>query len=105
MRRFYQDNNTTTTMTAPNDFPLPTIHSNGTSLRMLLDDYQAAHRALQDFIESYGKIEFNARDYYPQGPYAWDEAHDARLNNNNKIRHVKKYLEAHLTHLASHQQP
>jgi hypothetical protein len=51
----------------------PTIHMNGTSAKMLLNDYENAYYAVDAAIESLLKIEFNARDYYPIDG-AWDEA-------------------------------
>jgi hypothetical protein len=52
----------------------PTIHLNGTSPEMLRDGYTAARQAVGDAIRAMEKIEFNARDYYPQGPDAWRQA-------------------------------
>ena len=57
----------------------PTIHSNGTGKDMLLRDYMAARQAILDAIEAMRKIEFNARDYYPQGPEAWNLAREEQL--------------------------
>lgn len=53
---------------------LPTIHLNGTGAKMLFADYRAAMDAIQDAQEAIRKIEFNARDYYPQGNEAWSAA-------------------------------
>jgi hypothetical protein len=53
---------------------LPTIHLNGTSPQMLLEGYQAARLAVGDAIRALEAIEFNSRDYYPQGPGAWNSA-------------------------------
>ena len=41
----------------------PTIHMNGTSAKMLLNDYENAYYAVDAAIESLAKVEFNARDY------------------------------------------
>ena len=61
---------------------LPTIHTNGTSARMLAEGYSEARLALQAAIEILSKVEFNGRDYYVQGDGAWKQAveeHAARF--------------------------
>ena len=80
--------------------PLPTVHLGGTSHKKLTQDYEDAYFALKTFIKAFGHIEFNARDYYVQGPDAWTAAVDARTDMNEKIRDLVKYVEDHLDHLA-----
>ena len=80
--------------------PLPTVHMNGTSHKMLTQDYEDAYFAFKTFIKAFGHIEFNARDYYPQGPDAWTEAVEARMEINQKIQSIVKYVEDHLESLA-----
>jgi len=80
---------------------LPTIHSNGTSKKMLTDGYDLAADTLEDFIAAYGSVEFNARDYYVQGPDAWTKALKEREAMNAKIRDVKNYLTEIRQHLHS----
>ena len=75
--------------------PLPTIHLNGTSRETLAEGYDAAEDALYDLIQAFGRIEFNARDYYVQGPTAWTAAVEARQEINRKIRDIKEYIHAH----------
>lgn len=70
----------------------PTIHLNGTSKQMLLDGYLAALRALKDAQEALSKIEFNARDYYVQGPDAWPAARDEMADQFGKLNEVEGYL-------------
>lgn len=53
---------------------LPTIHSNGTSARCLAEGYAEARIAIQAAAEQLSKVEFNSRDYYPQGSQAWSQA-------------------------------
>ena len=72
---------------------LPTNHSNGTSIRMLLEGYDPAAEALTDFIDAWGKIEFNARDYYVNGPECWPKALAEREEINRKIRDVRDYIQ------------
>jgi hypothetical protein len=80
---------------------LPTIHHNGTSREMLAEGYDAADDALHNFIDAFGSIEFNARDYYVQGPDAWTAAREARNQINQKIRDIKLYLDKHREHIHS----
>ena len=56
--------------------PLPTIHMNGTSPEMLRDEYADARTKIADAHEKLASVEFNGRDYYPQGPEAWTAAQD-----------------------------
>lgn len=80
---------------------LPTIHSNGTGVQTLRAGYDAAADALHVFVEAWGQIEFNARDYYIQGPDAYTAARDERDAMNAKIRDVRTYLDTIREHLYS----
>lgn len=80
---------------------LPTIHSNGTGLQTLRDDYDKAADSLQTFIDAWGRIEFNARDYYVQGPDAYPSARDERDAINAKLCDVRAYLDTIREHLYS----
>ena len=66
-------------MNTPKDAPgkpvvSPLIHLNGTSKSSLLEDYDQAREMVRSAIEQVQEIEFNARDYYPQGMEVWDQA-------------------------------
>ena len=80
--------------------PLPTVHLGGTSHKMLTQDYEDAYFAFKTFTKAFGHIEFNARDYFVQGPEAWITAVEARMEINQKIRDIVKYVEDHLESLA-----
>ena len=80
---------------------LPTLHSNGTGKKMLADGYDRAHEKLDDFVDAWRAIEFNARDYYPQGNTAWEAALEEREAISAKIRDVHKYIEAIRVHIYS----
>jgi hypothetical protein len=70
----------------------PTIHLNGTSRELLFEGYLVASNAVGDAIAALGRIEFNSRDYYPQGPSAWKAAvleHSSRLE---RLAAVKQEL-------------
>jgi hypothetical protein len=71
----------------------PTIHMNGTGKRMLEEGYNAAYQAVDAAIDAICNVEFNARDYYPQGPEAWGEARDEQNDRLKKLRDVMIDLE------------
>jgi hypothetical protein len=87
------------TYTAPS-FPLPSIHLNGTGRERLLADYQSAYKLLCTACDAFAEIEFNARDYYVQGDYAFNAARTERDRARLHFGALKQYLEAHLLHLA-----
>lgn len=78
---------------------LPTVHMNGTGHKTLAKDYENADDALRNFTDTFGRIEFNARDYYPQGPEAWGKARDERCAINLKLREIKTYIDTHRLHI------
>jgi hypothetical protein len=80
---------------------LPLVHLNGTGGSELIKGYDDAADAMSEFIAVFGKIEFNARDYYPHGPDAWCRALDERAQIHIKIREIQVYLDAHRAHLYS----
>jgi len=84
----------------PTTTPMPTVHLNGTSHKMLTEVYEEAHYILGLFTKSLHNTEFNSRDYYVQGPEAWPAAVDARMEINQKIKEISQYLEEHMDHLA-----
>ena len=78
---------------------LPTIHSGGTSRAALIRDYDAAARAFKDFVDAWQAIDFNGRDYYRQGPGAWDTAADERYEHTQSLDKLCDYLTEIRTHL------
>lgn len=81
------------------DFVLPTVHLNGTGRETLAHGYHEAYRALIKFKEAFASIEFNARDYYVQGPGSWDRAVEQRDEQRQNIGELMQYLEKHLIEL------
>ena len=79
----------------PQTLTTPTVHMNGSGFDSLWDGYDAADDKIIELRDAFGKIEFNARDYYPQGPDAWNKAVDERQAINQKIRDIKNYLDEH----------
>jgi hypothetical protein len=74
----------------------PIIHLNGTSGPQLLSDYAAADDALLKFVQAWGEIEFNPRDYYPKGAEYVEAAQEHREEISRKIAEIRQYLKAHL---------
>ena len=79
---------------------LPTVHMGGNSRKDLQEGYSNAALELENFIEAWGRIEFNARDYYVVDG-AWTKARDERDAMNAKLRDVRNYLQAIQEHLYS----
>jgi hypothetical protein len=72
----------------------PTLHLNGTGAKMLLEGYNRARRAIFDAHEALRAVEFNARDYYPQGPEAWPAARDEMGARFQALDGIRRDLEA-----------
>jgi len=73
---------------------IPTIHMNGTGKRMLVEGYENAYHALREAQKALSKIEFNARDYYVQGPQAWTEARKEMDERFAALGKVEQEIEA-----------
>lgn len=59
-------------MTQP--IALPTIHLNGTGAKSLRDEYRNVRLAAKDTAHALAHATCNARDFYPQGPEAFQQA-------------------------------
>jgi hypothetical protein len=78
---------------------LPTVHMNGSGIRLLTETYADAAHDLRKFIQSWGNTEFNSRDYYVvEG--AWEKAVAEREEMNAKVREIRDYLETIREHLS-----
>ena len=77
---------------------LPTIHLNGSSAKSLTDDYSRARRAVQEASIALMSVDFNARDYYVQGPSAWTEAVKQRHDLYQHLSDVFDALHEHELH-------
>ena len=90
-------------MPTTTNLTVPSVHLNGTGRKTLQEDYFRAYRALDEAIEAFYKIEFNARDYYIQNWYEEDGAfYKARTERDCELQRfaqIKEYLEAHLMSL------
>ncbi len=72
---------------------MPTIHLNGTGKKMLLEGYENAYHAIRDAEKALNNVEFNARDYYVQGPEAWTEAVKEMQGRFEALAKIKKEIE------------
>ena len=86
-------------MQATTNLTVPSVHLNGTGRKTLQEDYFRAYRALDEAIEAFYKIEFNARDYYIQEDGAFYKARTERDCELQRFAQIKEYLEAHLMSL------
>lgn len=74
---------------------LPTVHLNGTSREALLEQTRTAYGAVQDALEAVAQAAANARDYYVQGPDAYNTArreHDERLDRLRSVMTELMYI-------------
>lgn len=78
----------------------PTIHMNGTGKDSLLEDYENARTAVEAAVEALRKIECNARDYYQQGPEAWEKARTQHYDRIGKLTAVAEELEQIAIHIS-----
>ena len=78
---------------------LPTIHLNGTSPEMLKKDYLKTWGILGEARDALQAVEFNGRDYYPQGPEAWAQARAEHRDRFARIDALRAELMEILEHL------
>lgn len=75
----------------------PTVHLNGTPRDRLVEQYSDAANALREALSRMGEACPNARDYYTQGPDAFQEAvkeHGARVERVAvTLREIEQILE------------
>ena len=96
-------------MTVNVNYPLPTVHLNGTSRDMLLRGEMKVHDALNKLSEALGECEFHGRDYYVQDPMsqkvgddtAFQQAHKERMKHIGNLRAFQQYNLEHVMHLRS----
>lgn len=72
---------------------VPTIHLNGTSREGLLEPLEVAYSSIREMEDAFQKTVPNGRDYYPQGPEAYEAARKQHLDQALKLQEVRKYLE------------
>jgi hypothetical protein len=83
-------------------YALPTIHSNGTGAKSLANEYHAVYQAIDKASDALAAATCNARDFYPQGAAAWQQARDERAEMFRKLAEVQAYAEAWMARASDH---
>jgi hypothetical protein len=81
-----------------NTLAFPIIHMNGTGVKTLRREYDAASETLAPFLDAWRDITFHSRDYYVV-PGSWEQALAARMELNLALEKLQYYLDAHRAHL------
>ena len=81
------------------EYPLPVVHLNGSSKRLLLEGYNETLVEINKAIEKFLLIECHGRDYYPISNSAYSRASAERAKNYKKLLDVKEYLSKHVESL------
>ena len=75
-------------------FTLPTIHLNGTGAADLEAQYRAVRLAISEATRLLGHAACNDRDFYPQGPGAYEKAVKERGQAFEHLSAAAEYVEA-----------
>ena len=89
-------------MPATTAYALPTIHSNGTGAECLATEYHEVYHALARASDALSAATCNARDFYPQGGDAWQQARNERAEMFRKLAEVQAYAEAWMAQASDH---
>jgi hypothetical protein len=84
---------------------LPTIHLNGTSPAALEEKYRFVRQAINAAAAALAAATFKPRDFYPQGPDAWQRARDDRAEAFRMLRLLSDYAEQWESRAANHRHP
>ena len=87
---------------APITYTLPTIHLNGTGAKSLADEYHAVYQAIEQAADALQAATCNARDFYPQGDAAWQQAREERAEMFRKLNELQAYAEAWMGRASEH---
>tara|TARA_R100001460_G_scaffold90079_3_gene131651 strand:- start:105 stop:404 length:300 start_codon:yes stop_codon:yes gene_type:complete len=93
------------------NYPLPTVHFNGTDKKTLLWGNIKIQKALGDLNDALKACEFHGRDYYVQDnnpamdafndDNAFSRAMNERTKHINNISDFAEYIEQHIEHIAN----
>jgi len=91
-------------MTETKEYPLPTVHMNGTSKEMLYKGNIHILQAINELEESISKCEFHGRDYYVQDtdPHSYGTYNTALKERQKHLAALcafKNYIEDHINHI------
>ena len=98
-------------MTEEVNYPLPTVHLNGTGKKMLLEGNTRILGAINDLKEAINDCEFHGRDYYVQDndpamdafndDNAFSRAYNERQKHLQAIADMERYFLNHVEHIIS----
>ncbi len=96
-------------MTETVNYPLPTVHLNGTGKKRLLEGNTRILGAINDLKEAINGCEFHGRDYYVQDANpamdafnddnAFSRAYNERQKHLQAIADMERYFINHVEHL------
>ena len=96
-------------MTETVNYPLPTVHLNGTGKKMLLEGNTRIIGAINDLKEAIQSCEFHGRDYYVQDANpamdafnddnAFSRAYNERQKHLQAIADMERYFMNHVEHI------
>ena len=96
-------------MTEEVNYPLPTVHLNGTGKKMLLEGNTRILGAINDLKEAIQSCEFHGRDYYVQDANpamdafnddnAFSRAYNERQKHLQALADMERYFMDHVEHL------
>ena len=91
-------------MTETKEYPMPTVHMNGTPKERLLEGNTDILHAINDLEDTICKCVFHGRDYYvlDADPYSL-ESYQAALKERQKhlknLESFKEYIEKQINHI------
>ena len=98
-------------MTDTKEYPLPTVHLNGTDKRTLLWGNIKIQKALSDLSDALNDCIFHGRDYYVQDndpmkdsfndDNAFSRAYDERQKHLRAIADFGQYIDKHIHHISN----
>ena len=98
-------------MTETVNYPLPTVHLNGTGKKMLLEGNTRILGAINDLKEAIQGCEFHGRDYYVQDANpamdafnddnAFSRAYNERQKHLQAIADMERYFLNHVDHISN----
>ena len=88
------------------NYPLPTVHLNGTSKEKLLEGEMKVHDSLKKVQEALDECEFHSRDYcvLDDNPYSYESYNKARKERDKhkeNLRAFRQYNLEQVMHLHS----
>ena len=96
-------------MTETVNYPLPTVHLNGTGKKMLLEGNTKIHAAINDLKEAINDCQFHVRDNYVQDndhsmdafhdDNAFSRAYNERQKHLQALAEMERYFMNHVEHL------